>query len=41
MKEVLKENIQKMKLGLRKGSNIEEKNLIKLSYCHTRDALVC
>lgn len=35
MKEVLKENIQKMKLGLRKGSNIDEKKsdkVVILSY---------
>lgn len=39
--EVLRKIYKKMKLDLRKGSNIEKKIMIKLSYCHTRDALVC
>lgn len=35
------EKHKKMKLELRKGSKYREKIMIKLSYCHTRDALVC
>lgn len=46
-KEVLRKNRQKKNTIKndawieKKGLNIEKKMMIKLSYCHTRDALVC